>query len=162
MNKKTGKTLLKILLFIILVNLPYITITTQMGIDCFLDSFEHPEYYQYIQDTTNTKTTSTQPILLIQKASHPTFSIQEGDSVLYYTTDKGICTNTISHINTNNQMDKCYTTLYTDGETEPIPEQYVIGKVIGVMDDNIWNALSLTTWDASINNLNIRALLTNN
>ena len=51
---------------------------------------------------------------------------------------------------------------YKENNAKSFYETSVVGKVVGVIDNNIWNSLSLKTWDMSINNLNIRALFTNN
>ena len=41
-----------------------------------------------------------------------------------------------------------------------INQQDIIGKVVGTIDGNAWNILSLKIWDMTINNLNTAALLT--
>lgn len=50
---------------------------------------------------------------------------------------------------------------YNDFGDEPIYENQIIGKVIGNVDNNLWNTISMKIWDISIHNLNVKALFTN-
>ena len=162
MEKNRRKTIIKLMMFVLLVNLPFLTIAHQIGTNIFLDSFENAQYYNYIKKLTfSDQTTQYQgKYLLIQKPSHPSFSLQEGDIILYYQEEGGIACDTISAINTHTPIKRYIPSHMPSSDTEIITNQLIIGKVVGVIDDNVWNALSLKTWDLSINHLNIRALLT--
>jgi len=164
MDRKVGKNILKICLFIILANLPFVTIAHQIGIDAFLDSFDHPECYLILRDSalSNDAYLQQSNYVLIQRSSHPEFSTNENDVVLYYNDKGGLCCNKIYHITRRLPIKKYYTVGYYGLPSEPIYENHVIGKVIGVIDDNIWNSLSIKTWELSLDNLNIRALFTDN
>ncbi|MFH1101085.1 MAG: hypothetical protein V1726_03510 [Methanobacteriota archaeon] len=159
MKHKTKIGLLQFFLLLALLNLPYLTITNHIGLSTFLDSFENADYYKYVQDTTLTPTQQHQPsYILLQQATHPTFTIREGDTILYYTNDQGILYDTVQSITTQ-QHTSYYTTTNTNNN-QKIPTYNIIGKVVGIIDDNLWNTISIKTWDTSIKNLNIRALLT--
>lgn len=159
-NKTTIKKIGNFIFFIALVNLPFLTITQQIGLDVFLDSFENPDYYQYTQETTlqSIERSHEPSLILIQKASHPTFSIQEGDIALYATTYERIIYDTTNKQTKTYQIHTYYSTLYTPEKTKPIPGYSLMGKIIVKLDDNIWNAISLKTWESSIKILNINAL----
>jgi len=158
MVKKTVKKIIKICGFLLLINLPYLTIATSIGFENFIDSFQHPDAYQYLTDTT-TSTLDTQALVLVQKPSHPTFLLTEGDTILYYTQTAGIHCSTITHMNTN-RHERFYTTLYTIQDATPIPEQYIIGKVMGIYHPNPWNNLALIIWETTIQNMNINTFFT--
>ena len=53
----------------------------------------------------------------------------------------------------------CENNLYVE---ENIYEQQIIGKVVSIVDNNLWNVISMKIWDVSINRLNLAALFTNN
>ena len=164
MKKNRGKTILKICLFLILANLPFLTMTHHIGITAFLDSFDNPTSYCYLKDMTLSHDSSIQKgtYLLLQKSSHPGFSIHEGDTVLYYKNEGGISCNKIYSIDSRTPLTTYYITSSSASETTPIYQDYIIGKVVGTIDDNIWNALSLKTWELCISNFNIKAVLTEN
>jgi hypothetical protein len=159
-KKKTTRDILKFVIFIIIVNLPYLTIIQQIGLDAFVDSFEAPEAYHYSSDIKTIDTSLIQPqsIMLIQKISDPSFSLKNGDVILYYEDHEGFCCNKISGVSTASNVQKYYLTFDPLKGSEAIPEQSIIGKVVGTLNDNIWNSFSLLIWETTINNLNIRSL----
>ena len=161
-KKRAKKEILTLLLFITLTNLPFLTIMHQVGIDLFLDSFDHPGEYHYMKDTSFSKESHvpTGSYLLLQRSSHPSFAAHEGDMILYYQEETGICCDTISAINTDIPIRKYYLLNTDEYHAHYVYEPYIIGKVVGTIDDNIWTSLSITAWDLSINNFNIRALFT--
>ena len=163
-NKKLLKKILKICVFITLANLPFITITQQVGLDIFLDSFENPDYYNFLEDFSLSDNSYIQNSnsLIIQRSNHPEFTADEGDIILHYKIEEGICCNKIYEIKTDSPVKQYYTVGCSYTETEPVLEYSVIGKVVGSIDDNIWNSLAITFWKSSINNLNIKTLFTKN
>ena len=161
-NKKTIENIIKTCVFIAIANLPFITVTSQIGIDTFIDSFENPQYYQCLKNTIikeKSNTEETGKYLLVQRPSHPQFTLTENDIIIYHNDEEEIHCDKISYINHITSLKKYYTDSYHT--TTPIYEQQIIGKVIGSIDDNIWNTLSIKIWDATIKNLNINALFTN-
>ena len=162
-TKKITKDIVKISVFILLVSLPFITITQTIGIDTFLDSFEHPEYYTYLQeeDILFGSKTNNDEYIIIQKSTHPDFNIETSDSIIYFKSNGDIVCNEVFQINSIGGIKRYYTTEENDITNRPIYDGQIIGKVISAVDDNIWNLISLKVWDTSIHNINLRALLTN-
>lgn len=158
---KYSKDILKIVSFIVLINLPYLTISQVIGVDNFLDSFHDPGEYRYVKSSAMDIQDVTEGYLIIQKSSHQEFSVGVGDSV-FLIDEGGLACRSVYQIDTDN-MKRYYTVSFADEVyLEPIYEYQIIGKVVGVVEDNIWNSISLKLWDISINNLNIAALFTNN
>ena len=158
-NKITKNTI-KIFIFIALASLPFITVTQTIGMDIFLDSFENPKYYVCLQDKDNSFGLNSKggEYLIIQKSTHPDFNIDKSDSIIYFKNDGDIVCNKVYFIS-NIEAIKSY---HTIDENEPIFEGQIIGKIVKIIDGNLWNSISLKIWETSINNLNLRALLTNN
>jgi len=158
---KYSKDILKIVTFIVLINLPYLTISQVIGMDNFLDSFHDPEEYRYVKSSILDIQDAAEGYLIIQKSSHQEFSVALGDNI-FLIDEGGLACRSVYQISTDN-MKRYYTISFSNEEyPEPIYEYQIIGKVVGVVEDNIWNSISLKLWDISINNLNIAALFTNN
>lgn len=155
--KETLKKIIKVSIFFIIVGLPFLTITQIIGMNTFLDSFENPESYVCFKDNGDwlgTKTKESEYII-IQKSSHPDLLIEESDTILYYTSKGNIFCSEISCIKNRGSI----TSYYAKNNNEPIYKSQIIGKIISVVDDNIWNTISIKIWETSIYNLNIRALV---
>jgi len=160
MEKKMINDIVKICAFIALVNLPFITITQFIGIDTFLDSFDNPDSYQYFKTNKLDPSIPNNGYIVLQKTSHPDFSPITGDTIFYLKDEGGLMCRSIYHITDNSP--KRYYVVKFDGNVDlcPVYDYQVIGKVVNSIDNNAWNKLSLKVWDASINNLNVVALLT--
>ena len=130
--------------------------------ETFLDSFENPEYYLSIQDEDNSYGLNTEngEYIIIQKASHPEFSVKESESILYVNDGELIC-DKVKHITEVGAIKSYHLTEEENYNNEPIYDFQVIGKVIKIVDSNLWNSISLSIWETSINNINLNALLTN-
>ena len=154
------KNVIKISVFITFASLPFISVTHTIGMDIFLDSFENSEHYLYLQDEDNSLGLNTKggEYLIIQKSAHPDFSVEKSDSIIYFKNDGDITCNKVNDISDIEAI-KSY---HTMDENEPIFDGQIVGKVVKVVDGNLWNSISLKIWETSINNLNLRALLTNN
>ena len=133
-----------------------------MGLDIFIDSFEHPSAYQFIQiSQLNIQT----PLLkenyvILQKASHPTFSPQKNDIIIYYDGNGNLNCNKIYETNTEQYHTKYYLIDENNNvNNQPILENQIMFKVINNVNDNILTGLSVKTWDLSINNLNLNAII---
>ena len=162
MKKKIIKDVMKICTFIALVNLPFITVTQLIGIDTFLDSFNNPDSYQYFKSSKLDLETINTGYIVLQKSSHPDFFINPGDTIFYLKDEGGLMCREIHHINKHDSIRRYYTINFDDEiNDETICEYQIIGKVVSVIENNIWNKFSLEIWDASINNLNAAALFTN-
>ena len=159
MKKKTIKDISKLVLFIILVNLPFLTMTQLLGMNTFIDSFNNHNYYQYYKTNTIGIDTPTDSYIIIQKATHPTFSILSGDTIFYIKDEGGLACKTINHITQQKNLEKTYLIKFTDDTTQKtIYGDQIIGKIVSTSEDTIWTSVSLQLWDMSINNLNAAAL----
>jgi hypothetical protein len=162
MKGKAGKGIVKLCTFFLLANLPFLTMTHLLGIDTFLDSFEHPESYQYMKSDNVQFTERTGGYLVLQNPASEQFSIEKGDTLLYRTKDGAVECRSVYQVTLQRGIKTYYTTTVAEDELDgPIYDHQIIGKVTGIIDDNIWNALSLQIWDLSIENLNAVALFTN-
>jgi len=152
------KKLVKMLIFISIANLPFLTITENIGIDTFIDSFENPDYYFSIENEFFGSKTSNDNYIIIQKSSHPDFELKEKDLILFFNDDGDLVYNTINGI-----TKICGINKYSIGDEntlgKSIYRDQIVGKVIKNIDNNIWNLISVKIWEASINNLNIELLI---
>lgn len=160
--KKEMNKIIKIIVFIVIASFPFITVTQSIGLDTFLDSFENPDKYIYIkQGGNNIQTTFNQnQYFLIQKTSHPDFNVQESDIILYCEAEGGINYNKIHHINRIGAIKRYH--VYNEEQKydeNPIYSSQILGKVVKIIDNNIWNELSMKIWEISINNLNPHKIL---
>ncbi len=151
------------IIFTLLTCLPFIYLTEVIGLELFLDSFENSHNYLCIQDKENMLESNTNgDHLIIQKSSHPGFIIKESDLIIYCNFDGDISYTKVNHINSiaavkryhieeqNEEQGKCV-----------IFENQILGKIVEIIDDNIWNSISIKIWETSIHNLNLRSLLIN-
>ena len=162
MKKKVINGVVKFCAFVIIANLPFLTITQLLGIDTFIDSFEHPNSYQYIKNDNIRFTDTKGGYLILEKTTDQDYSIVKGDTILYRTTKDTLRYRVVDQINIQQGVLTYYTAdINKDDLDGPIYDQQIIGKIKGRIDDNIWNAFSLQIWELSILNLNIVALFTN-
>ena len=161
--RKITKNIIKLCVFASIASLPFITVTNIVGLDAFLDSFENPEYYLCLQDEDNSlKSDTNGQYVIIQKKSHPNFGIQNDDYVIYYRENGEITCNKACGVTGVQTTEKFYTYNENDHSySGPVYPNQVIGKIVKVVDSNIWNSISIKIWDVSIHNLNIKALLAN-
>ena len=122
--KKTLKKIIKLSILLIIISFPFLTITQIIGMDAFLDSFEHPESYICLQDEGNLLGVKTKELehVIIQRASHPDFKIEDKDSIIYYDsygditcdkiTQKNYQMNSIKQYHTINNEDQNNETIY--------------------------------------------------
>lgn len=162
MKKKVVKGIIKICVFIALANLPFITITQLIGMDTFLDSFDNVQSYQYFKGSLLDIDNLESKYVVLQKSTHPEFSILTGDEIFFLKDEGGLMCRKVYSISGQESGTKYYIINFEgDMNDDPVYENEVLGKVVSVVDNNIWNALSLKVWDVSINNLNAAALFTN-
>ena len=157
-TKKIVKNTIKFIVFILIASLPFLTATHILGVDTFLDSFENPEHYVCLQDKQNTLGLNTKngEYAIIQKSSHPDFKVSESDSIIYNTNDGDVAFHKVEEIGHIGAL-KMYFTEEMD-LNDSICQDQIIGKVVNIIDNNIWNSISVTIWEISIESLNIRAL----
>jgi len=86
MGKKEIKKPIKLFILFIIISLPFVTITQMIGMDTFLDSFENPDQYLCFQDNGDWFGVKTEEskYIIIQKATHPDFTIEDSDSIIYF------------------------------------------------------------------------------
>jgi hypothetical protein len=162
MKKKVIKGVEKFCAFVIIANLPFLTITQLLGIDTFIDSFKHPDSYQYIKNDKIRFTDTKGGYLILEKPIDADYSIVKGDTILYRTTKDTLRYRVVDQINIQQGALTYYTVaINEDGPDGPIYDQQIIGKIKGRIDDNIWNTFSLQIWEFSIDNLNAAALFSN-
>ena len=160
MRKKTLKEIIKIIVFIVIVNLPFMTMTNILGINGFIDSFTNHDYYQYYKTNDLNLDNPTESYIVIQKATHPDFSILSGDKIFYVKDEGGLVCRSVDHITQQGFLERYYVVSFSNIIEKPVFRSQIIGKVISTTDDTMWNSLSLKIWDMSINNLNAIALFT--
>ena len=158
------KNAFNLCVFISLVNLPFITVTQLISTDTFLDSFENPDFYLYLQSGGHSMESNIKEgdCILLKKSSHPDFNIQEGDIILYCKNDGEIACNRIHNINGISSV-KRYHIIDDSGNItdKHIYGSQIVGKIVSVVNTNLWDVISMKIWDMTIHNLNVRALFTN-
>jgi len=154
------KNLINMVIFVILVNLPFISISQVIGMDMFFDSFENPKYYQYLK--TEIIDNLSNKYFILQKSSHPDFSIDNGDTIIFIEEDGTLKCESILNIE-NKKSDNYYKIIFNGClENRSLNDYQILGKIIKNFEDNIWNKISLQLWDSSINDLNVVALFAHN
>jgi len=150
--RKTFKKIVGPSVFLLFILLPFIYATNAIGLNIFLDSFEKPGCYVYLENNGD--------YLIIQKASHPGFSVQKGDVILFWE-NGDINYDKINHVTGIGSWEKYYTTdENNDSKLEKIIyDGQVIGKIIKTVDGNLYNEISMKIWEFAIHSLNIRTLL---
>ena len=162
MNKKI-KNALRFFIFIALAISPFITVTNILGLNMFLDSFEKPEYYLCIKNNNYLfGTLANEQYIILQKSSHPNFNVKNNDEIIYFGNNGNVLCRKVSEINFINTKEKIYLVSYKHSQKEIIHDNQIIGKIVKIVDDNIWNSISIKFWDISIHNLNLRSLIENN
>jgi len=161
-KKENIKKIIEFAIVLTFIFLPFISITNIVGMETFLDSFENPESYVYIKNINEfTVLNAKKPsYVIIQKTEHPTFHIKESDMVLYSTLTGEIICDKIDSVHTIGPIYKYELrgSSFRDN-SESIYKEQIIGKVIKIVDEDIWNTLMIKTWGATIYNLNINSLL---
>ncbi len=161
MKKNLLRTIIKLCGFFIIANLPFLTISQLVGIETFLDSFQHPNSFYYIKNEKVYNIDPTAGYIILEKPPYQMSAIREGDSILCHSIKNTLQQRIVSQIKTEEGITTYYTNSYTDTSDAPIHESQIIGKIIGTSEDNIWYALCLQVWDLSIDKLNVLALSPN-
>ncbi|MBN1280687.1 MAG: hypothetical protein JXA00_03470 [Candidatus Thermoplasmatota archaeon] len=162
MKKTTQVALLKLCVFVIIANLPFLTMTQLLGIDTFLDSFYHPSCYQCLKTDKVSITDTPSSYLIVQNPTHHEYQVTPGDTILYHSNTDTILYQRVMKIQVEKGIKTYYTATGDMSHLEgPIYEYQILGKITERIDDTLWNALSVHLWDLSIENLNAAALFTN-
>jgi len=98
--------------------------------------------------------------IIIQKSSHPDFVIKTKDTIIYCKNDEKLACDKVDYISIN-AIKRYYINDDLSSKDQPIYESQIIGKVIRIIDNNIWNSISIKCWESSINSLNLRSILIN-
>ena len=160
-RKRIKKELITITILFTLINLPFITFIQYTNLDIFIDSFLNPDEYQYIKiDKEKIKLNEeNSQYLILQKPTHPDFTLKNGDYLLFMNYDGDLMCDEIDYIKNIGNIKKIYFKHdSTYDKNYPIFIDYVIGKILFKADNNPWTTFSLKAWDASINNLNLHAI----
>ena len=149
--KEILKKIVKPSIFLVFILTPFIYTTQTIGLNIFLDSFEKPDYYLYINNNEN--------YLIIQKSSHPDFSLKKGDTILFWE-NNDITYNRINQVTGIGAWKIYYITNENNSTKEkPVYSRQIIGKIIKITDNNLYNEISMKIWEIAIHNLNIRTLV---
>jgi hypothetical protein len=127
-----------------------------MGVNTFADSLDNPDYYICVQDKENSFGTNTKngEFVLIQKASHPDFGLEENEEIIFIDIKGELICSKISDISSI----RTYKMYYTTNNQKPVYENQIIGKVVKIIDNNIISQISVRVWEISVNNFNINNL----
>jgi len=162
LKKKDTKKLVEFIIIISVVSVPFVSITNMVGMETFLDSFERPDSYIYLKNVneyiiTNLKKSS---YIIIQKTDNPETEIKETDTVVYSKITGELACNKINQINSIGPIKRYeIKSSFFKEDSETIYEDQIIGKVVKIVDDNIWNALLMKIWSITTFNLNINSIL---
>jgi flagellar hook assembly protein FlgD len=162
LNKEKIKEITKFLAILSIILFPFLSITNLVGMDTFIDSFENPDSYVYIKNMNGFFVSNVEKAsyVIIQKTGHPDFNIRESDTVIYSSITGEIVCNKIEHINNIGPINRYkIKASYFEENSETIFEDQIIGKVVKVVNDDMWNTLLIKAWGATIYNLNINTLL---
>jgi hypothetical protein len=155
MERRSLHEVKKICIFLMVANLPFLTVAHMMGIEVFIESFQHPDAYQCIKTYEATNDDIPKGYLILETPTHQHFLIQNGDIILYRTGEGAVRCEPVLNVAFYQGITIYYTTTPAQGDiTGPIYDTQILGKVTGTIDDNIWNALCLQIWDFSSKNLN--------
>lgn len=159
MKKTILRTCLNVCGFLIIANLPFLTIAHLVGIDTFIDSFEHPGSYYYVKNENIQSMDVKSGYIILEKPTEQGFSVGEGDQILYHSMKDSLQQRTVYQIKSDDGITTYYIVASgTDNYEGPIYEHQIIGKIIGNLKDTIWNNLCLQIWELSIDHLNAMAL----
>jgi hypothetical protein len=155
------KNIVKTAIFVLFTSLPFVSITNTIGIETFLDSFENPDKYIIIKNSPDylTSDIEQQKYIIIQKSTHPKFNVEKEDEIIHIKTDGTLTCNKIYKINGIGYFEKYYILENDKPSSYPVYKTQIVGKIIKTLDDNLWNQISIKTWETSIKNLNIHALV---
>ena len=162
MKKKT-KNILNLCVFLVIANLPFITVTQLIGTETFLDSFEKPDSYYLMQGDSNSFNLNIKEgsYIIFQKTTNADTEVNEGDTIIYYKSNGELSCKKVYQINSIGAVKKYQTIDNSNKDTDnAIYENQIIGKIVKIVDNNIWNVMSMKIWDISIHTYNINALFT--
>ena len=97
--------------------------------------------------------------IIIQKSTHPEFQLEKQDEIIHIKTDGTLTCNKIYEISGAGYFKKYFILENNKPLSSPIYENQIIGKIVKTLDNNLWNQISIKTWETSIKNLNIHALI---
>jgi len=161
--KRIIKNALKLCIFISLASLPFITAIQLLSMDTFLDSFEKSEYYICLEGKNDLiqSTAKDGDYIIIQKSTHPDFKIEDNDNIIYIKDKDHLICSKIHHSNCIGSIKRYYTTDENNKiSNDPIYEVQIVGKIVKIVDNNLWNSISMKIWDISIHELNVNAMFT--
>jgi hypothetical protein len=162
MERKFIKRVLRLCAFVIIVNLPFLTMTQLLGINTFLDSFQHPSSYQYLKYNEREKFEQKTMYIILEKPTGQDYSITQGDTILYRSTKETLECRTVYATQIQHGEKIYYTSTPDENDLDgPIFYSQILGKSTRMIDDNFWNALSVHVWGLVIENLNVITFFSN-
>jgi len=130
--------------------------TQLLGTNTFFDSFQHPESYQYLKYHEKEGPEQKMVYIILEKPTNQECSITKGDMILYRTTKETIECRTVYATQLRHGEKIYYTTTPNEDNLDgPIFSSQILGKSTTLIDDNLWNALSVHIWGLVIENLNV-------
>jgi hypothetical protein len=158
MKKNILRLSLKLCGFILIANLPFLTITHLIGTDTFIESFKKPDSFYYIKNEQIPNIDPTVGYIILEKPLNQASDIKKGDSILCQTRNT-LQQRTVSQITTDHGITTYYTISSAETTNTAIHASQIAGKIIGTSENNIWFLICLQVWEVSINKLNILPLL---
>jgi hypothetical protein len=98
--------------------------------------------------------------VILQKSSHPDFDIKKSDTIIYCRINGELACDKVEFISLGG-VKTYHTKNDINMSSQPIFECQIIGKVINTIENNLWNSISIKSWEVSINWLNLRSLFIN-
>ncbi len=158
MERTFVKKAVRFCTFVMIANLPFLTMTQLLGINTFLDSFQHPSSYQYLKYYMSEGFEQKTVYIILEKPTHQDYSIAQGDMILYRSTKETLECRTVYATQLQHGEKIYYTTTPNEDDLEgPILSSQILGKSTKMIDDTLWNALSVNLWGLVIENLNVAA-----
>lgn len=156
MEKKQFQKIIHLCVFLSIANLPFLTVTSFLGVGPFIDSFHHPESYIYLQSNRINLPDMRTGYIVLEKPTNQDYHITQGDIILYYTYGNELQQRVVDRIFSRQGMTLYYTAIDSQDILDgPIYDHQIIGKIIGTIDETIWNTLCLQLWELSIDKLNV-------
>ena len=115
---------------------------------------EKKQFLEYISPSSDEVDITTKDILVSIGRG-----IKEKDNIVYLKGKGELACSRIHHSIYIGAIKKYYTTDENNKiNSNPIYENQIVGKIVKIVDNNLWNTISMKIWDISINELNVNAL----
>ncbi|MBU0496449.1 MAG: hypothetical protein KKC68_05440 [Candidatus Thermoplasmatota archaeon] len=163
MERETRNKLIEFIVFVSVLNIPFLSIASTIGFETFLDSFEHPQDYEWFSNMNLQGVTSETSNIIVQKTHHPDFTLTYGDTIVYFQENMGFQCGQIDLVSTECHQKIYYIILEEQPLSyQPVFEEQVVGKILHTIDNDIWNSLTLELWQTATMRLNLISFFSSN